>query len=271
MYDQLEAKLHDLFWAAEGQSEELALIEDFLQQYPGTALELGSGSGRLLTPLLEKGYLIEGLDNSHDMLQLCREKTEASDPVLHQAGIENFQTGSTYGAITIPAFTLQLIEPEQISSVLNNIYQHLHPGGGLYLSIFIPWAEITGELEEGAWYLDQEATTPEGNNARCYTSFEVRRISQILSREHRYEIVDDKNKVLDKSTNAQKLTWYWQREMALLLKHAGFTTQQVIGDFTPDLPCDDNCQVLTIIASRKPEDSDDFDILDSPEGLRNPS
>ena len=59
--------------------------------------------------------------------------------------------------------------------------------------------------------------------------------------------------------------------MALLLKHAGFTTQQVIGDFTPDLPCDDNCQVLTIIASRKPEDSDVFDILDSPEGLRNPS
>ena len=85
MYDQLEAKLHDLFWAAEGQSEELALIEDFLQQYPGTALELGSGSGRLLTPLLEKGYLIEGLDNSHDMLQLCREKTEAFEPVLHQA------------------------------------------------------------------------------------------------------------------------------------------------------------------------------------------
>ena len=54
MYDQLEAKLHDLFWAAEGQSEELALIEEFLQQYAGTALELGCGSGRLLTPLLNR-------------------------------------------------------------------------------------------------------------------------------------------------------------------------------------------------------------------------
>ena len=44
------------------------------------------------------------------------------------------------------------------------------PGGGLYLSTFIPWAEITGELEEGSWYLDQEATTPEGNQrALLYT------------------------------------------------------------------------------------------------------
>ena len=271
MYDQLEAKLHDLFWAAEGQSEELALIEDFLQRYPGTALELGCGSGRLLTPLLGKGYLLEGLDNSHDMLQLCQDNTAAFEPILHQASIEKFHTGSTYGAVTIPAFTLQLIDPEQISSVLANIHQHLHPGGGLYLSTFIPWAEITGELEEGSWYLDQEATTPEGNSARCYTSFEIRRISQILSREHRYEIVDDKNKVLEKSTSVQQLTWFWQREMALLLQHAGFTIQQVIGDFTPYLPCDDNCQVLSIIASRNPDNLDDSGDPRDLQGLENPN
>jgi SAM-dependent methyltransferase len=253
MYDQLEAQLHDLFWAAEGQNEELSLIENFLQQYPGTALELGCGSGRLLTPLLETGYLVEGLDNSEIMLQLCKERSQKYDPVLHRANIEDFRTGSIYGAITVPAFTLQLIKPEQISSVLNNIHQHLHPGGGLYFSIFIPWAEITGELEEDRWYLDQEAMTPDGHSARCYTRFQIRRISQALSRDHRYEIVAQDNELLEQSESSQILTWYWQREMALLLENAGFTIQQVIGDFDAELPCDDNCQILTVIASKNEE------------------
>lgn len=250
MYDELEARLHDLFWAAEGQNEELSLIENFLQQYPGTALELGCGSGRLLTPLLEKGYLIEGLDNSEIMLQLCKDRSQKYDPVLHRANIEDFRTGSIYGAITVPAFTLQLIKPEQISSVLNNIHQHLHPGGGLYFSTFIPWAEITGELEEDLWYLDQETMTPDGHSARCYTRFQIRRISQVLSRDHRYEIVAQDNELLEQSESSQMLTWYWQREMALLLENAGFTIQQVIGDFDAELPCDDNCQILTVIASK---------------------
>lgn len=250
MYDELEARLHDLFWAAEGQNEELSLIENFLQQYPGTALELGCGSGRLLTPLLEKGYLIEGLDNSEIMLQLCKDRSQKYDPVLHRANIEDFRTGSIYGAITVPAFTLQLIKPEQISSVLNNIHQHLHPGGGLYFSTFIPWAEITGELDEDLWYLDQETMTPDGHSARCYTRFQIRRISQVLSRDHRYEIVAQDNELLEQSESSQMLTWYWQREMALLLENAGFTIQQVIGDFDAELPCDDNCQILTVIASK---------------------
>ena len=250
MYDQLEAKLHDLFWAAEGQSEELSLIEDFLKRYPETALELGCGSGRLMSALLAKGYLIEGLDKSKDMLQLCRDGIDEDDPVLHHADIEDFQTGSVYGAITVPAFTLQLIEPEKISSVLSNIHQHLHPGAGLYLSVFIPWAEITGELDEDVWFLDQEATTPDGNSARCYTRFQIRRISQILTRDHRYEIVGKDNALLEQSESTQILTWYWQREMALLLKNAGFTIQQVIGDFDAELPCDDNFQILTVIASK---------------------
>ena len=249
MYAQLEASLHDLFWAAEGKNAELPLIEKFLQQYPGSALELGCGSGRLLLPLLEKGYLLEGLDNSDDMLKLCREKTGDLDPVLHQAGIEDFQTGVIYGAIIIPAFTLQLLPQDKLSAALANIHQHIQPGGGFYLTTFIPWAEITGDLEEGRWFLDQETTMPGGHIARCHTRFEIQRLSQKLTREHRYEIVSADAQILETSTSKHALTWYWPREMNRLLQHAGFTVQQVIGNFTADSPCDDNSQIVTVFAS----------------------
>lgn len=251
MYDQLEAKLHDIFWASEGPSAELDLVEAFLKEYSGTALELGCGSGRLLAPLLKKGYLIEGLDNSMDMLQLCQENTQAFEPLLHHASMENFATGSLYNAITIPAFSLQLIPSDQLSKTLKNIQQHLHPGGGLYLTIFIPWAEITGELEEGTWFLDQEVTMPNEKKARCHTRFRIKRIAQSLEREHRYDIIDANENVLETSGSSQQLTWFWQREIDLLLQQAGFLTERIIGDFSLGIPCDDNSQILTIIA-RKP-------------------
>jgi len=253
MYDQLEAKLHDLFWASEGPSAELDLIEAFLKQYPGTALELGCGSGRLLAPLLKKGYLIEGLDNSNDMLQLCREKTKAFEPYLHQASMENFATGSLYNAITIPAFSLQLVSYEQLSKTLTNIQQHLHPGGGFYCTIFIPWAEITGDLEEDAWFIDQEIAMPDGEKAQCHTRFQIKRMSQLLIREHRYEILDANHKVLESSLSTQQLTWFWQREIVLLLEQSGFSVERIIGDFSTDGLCDDNSQILTIIGRKQTE------------------
>jgi len=254
MYDDLEATLHDTFWAAEGVSAELPLLANFLRQYSGTALELGCGSGRLLLPLLNDGYLMEGLDNSEDMLSLCRKQAGDLNPVLHQAGMEDFQTGSLYGAITLPAFTLQLLPYDKILPTFSNMLQHLHPGGGLYFTTFIPWAEITGELEEGEWFLDQEAPLPNGNTARCHTRFHIMRLSQKLIREHRYEILSADKKVLKTSESTHHLTWYWPREIREILQQAGFTIEQTIGDFDSDHPCDDNSQIITIIASRSPEE-----------------
>jgi SAM-dependent methyltransferase len=258
MYNELEARLHDLFWAAEGQSEELPLLENFLRQYPETSLELGCGSGRLLLPLMAEGYLIEGLDNSEEMLKLCREHAgelnPLLDPVLHHASIEDFQVGALYGSIIIPAFTLQLVYREKISASLLNIHQHLHPGGGLYLTLFIPWAEITGDLEEDSWFLDQEAAMPDGNLARCHTSYEIKRLSQQLSRDHRYEIVSQEKGIIETSTSTPQLYRYWRREIEMLRHHLVFSVQEIIGDFTANAPCDDNSQIMTVIATRDPDE-----------------
>jgi SAM-dependent methyltransferase len=251
MYSHLEATLHDLFWSAEGSSAELPLIKDFLEKFPGAALELGCGSGRLLLPLRHDGYLIEGLDNSQDMLNLCRQQPDGEDVMLYHAGMENFETGAMYGAITIPAFTLQLIPIETIPGVLENIHRHLHPDGGLYLTTFIPWAEITGELEDDHWYLDQEAPLPDGNTAKCHTRFQIKRLSQQLTREHRYEIVDPKGTALETSESVHNLTWFWPREITMMLHHAGFDIEKIITDFDAEAPFDDDGQIITVIASRR--------------------
>ena len=184
------------------------------------------------------------------MLNLCREHDTGYLPVLHQSDILDFNAGATYSAITIPAFTLQLLPYAELPAILENIRRHLHPDGGLYITLFIPWAEITGELEEGAEFLDHETYFPDGRSARCHTRFEIRRISQQLIREHRYELCSKEDKVIETSTSTHNLTWLWPREVIKLLTETGFSIQQMIGDFKIDEPCDEDSQMVTLFAKR---------------------
>ena len=46
------------------------LMAAFLEKHPGPALEIGSGSGRLMFPLVQMGLDVEGLELSPDMLAL---------------------------------------------------------------------------------------------------------------------------------------------------------------------------------------------------------
>ena len=245
MYNGLEARLHDTFWQQEEPSAELNLLEKFLQKHPGTALELGCGSGRLLLNLIKKGFFIEGLDNSTEMLASCQKNAHDLSPTLHLADISNFNTRTTYSAITIPAFTLQFIPPDQLPIVLQNIQNHLHPGGGLYITTFIPWAEITGELEEDIWYPDHETALDDSTIASCETRFLIKRISQQLQREHRYKITDKSGKTLESSTSNHLLHWLWPNELTRILNQAGFSITQTIGDFESNQTCDENAHIIT--------------------------
>ena len=119
MYQSLEAELHDVFWDAEGPAAELPLLKKFLRRHPGKALEVGCGSGRLLLPLLKEGFQIEGLDNAPEMIALCETaaKDQGLSPSLHTCDLFALPPGTLYQAITIPAFTLQLL-PNPIAAVM---------------------------------------------------------------------------------------------------------------------------------------------------------
>ena len=74
MYEKLEARLHDVFWEAEAPGVELDLIQQHLSGSKGRCLEIGCGSGRILLPLLDAGYLVDGVDVSQDMLELLKQR-----------------------------------------------------------------------------------------------------------------------------------------------------------------------------------------------------
>jgi SAM-dependent methyltransferase len=247
-YISLEAFLHDIFWDAEGEAAELPLLLDFLRAHPGDSLEIGCGSGRLLLPLLEAGHTVEGLELSRDMLNLCRQNSfvRKLHPVLHHGDMTTFDPGRRYTSILVPAFTLQLAENP--AAALARFATLLEPRGSLYLTTFLPFAEIDGELPENEWYPDHEAELPDGRHAAVHTFHTLDLPHRILRREHRYAIISPGGEILETHESDQTLRWFDRNDLEALLQAAGFTIRTVIADFDPAEQVSPDTQILTVHA-----------------------
>jgi len=253
MYLSLEAELHDVFWNAEGPPAELPWIEAFLQKHPGRALDVGCGSGRLLFPLLEKGFEVEGLELSPDMLAIAR--ATAADrglsPALHAGDMTAFASPEPYRALLVPAFTLQLA-PDP-AAALANFHRLLSPGGGLYLTVFRPDAELAGELPEHEWYPDYECVLPGGKIGLVETRHTLDRSRRLLHREHRHAIVSATGEWEREHLSRQTVRWFDERELHAQLCAAGFGGFEAVAEFESPVrfpATRDSPQILTVTCRR---------------------
>lgn len=249
-YTSLEALLHDAFWAEEGEPAELQLLYEMLREFPGPSLEVGCGSGRLLLPLLQKGYDVEGLELSSEMLDLCCKAAADLElaPILYEADMGTFDPGKTYQSVLVPAFTLQLAADP--AAALAHLRGLLVPGGVIYLSVFIPMAELHRELPEGEWYDDHGASLPDGRSATVQTRHKLDRKARVLQREHRYRLLAADGAVEAEHESTQTIRWFTARQLSGMLAKAGFEPLQAIADFDPEFPVDEESQIITVLARK---------------------
>lgn len=205
-------------------------MADFLERHPGKSLEIGSGSGRLLLPLIEQGYAVEGLELSPDMVRLCQEDADARglDVTVHQADMCTWDDGRKFSALLAPAFTLQLASDPV--ATLRHWHGLLEKGGGLYLTLFMPYAELLGDLPENEWYEDHTAPLPDGRTAALHSRHRLDREKQIVHRDHRYSISGDARV----HESGQTLRWFEHGQTVALLKRAGFRVTAAFLDFDPE-------------------------------------
>jgi SAM-dependent methyltransferase len=231
-YLSLEAELHDAFWEAEDDGSEVRLMADFLKKFPGPALEVGSGSGRLMFPLLRMGFEVEGLELSADMLALGNVRAEqlGVHPVVHAGDMTCWRGSRHYASLLAPAFTLQLsANPEE---TLRHWHGLLENHGGIYLTVFMPYAELLGDLPENQWYPDHQVTLADGREGRLETRHRLDRNRQLLHREHRYSLSGDPPVSHE---SRQTIRWIEHTEMLALLERTGFRLNRFFLDFDPGL------------------------------------
>ena len=182
------------------------------------------------------------------MLALCREKAAARglSPQLHASDLAGFAAPHPYRAALLPAFTFQLL-PDP-AAALASLHRLLAPGGLLYLTVFLPFAELDGELPENEWYLDHELDLDPDRRAVVHTRHRLDRADQVLHREHRYQL-QEPGRVLE-HLSRQTVRWFTPVQLHRLLTDAGFSPDRAVGDFDEDVPVDDDAQILTVVALR---------------------
>lgn len=131
-YKKLHAEWYVLISAQKDHSDEVDFWARSIEASGQPALELGSGTGRVLVPLLERGFEIVGIDTSEDMMARCLAACEAKGlkPELYEQSMLDFDLPREFGLIFLDSAGLGLfVADEDIHATFERVMAHLKPEG----------------------------------------------------------------------------------------------------------------------------------------------
>ena len=131
-------------------------IDFYIRQVPSETagvLELGCGTGRVLTQLVDHCGFIQGVDRSESMLEICREKLarrlipEARAKVL-LGDASSLKLQHRFDLITAPFRVFQNLESEsQVDGFFGTVQVHLSPDAKCIITAFRPNRERNALFE----------------------------------------------------------------------------------------------------------------------------
>lgn len=236
--------------------DDLQMVIDLAQEAGERALELGCGTGRVMLPLAGMGHRVTGVDNSPALLALARHKAERARLNAHVSLVEDdlrtfrLAQADFDFAYCVSNTLMHLTSQEDQLAVLVNAHRHLRPRGWLLIDLFNPdvvhLSQISG-LQELADAWDDEA-----RGVRvlkwCVRRLDLAR--QIQETLFIYEEIGPDGQSR-RHTLPFDLRFWWPSEGELLLKMAGFTVEEMWGDFD-GTPYDNGCERLIFLARKRP-------------------
>jgi len=211
------------------------LFLDVVRQYGEPVLDIGCGTGRIILDFLAQRIDIEGLDNSPEMLAICRTRSEklGLSPTLHQQRMETMDLPQKYRTILGPSSALQLVtDLDSARETLRRIFASLEPGGAFITPFAFAWRE--GEPLDTGWQLLFEKPRPgDGALVRSWTREWREPERQWWHTEQRFEVVLN-GKVIENEfqRRSPEGRWYSQAEAQQMFRDVGFTKIQCLHDFT---------------------------------------
>jgi ubiquinone/menaquinone biosynthesis C-methylase UbiE len=252
-YRGMLATTWDLFRGDTSLWEDRFFYLELIARSGQPVLDVGCGTGRLLLDYLAQGLDVDGVDNSPEMLALCRAKAQSLglNPPLFEQWMEALDLPRRYRTILVPSSSFQLmIDPETATRAMERFYAHLEPGGALAMPFMLLWqpGEPTQQTE---WTLTGEKTRPEdGAVVRRWSRsrYDVER--QLEHTEDRYEAVLDGQVVAAEHHQRSPATRGYTQEQAVeLYRAAGFSGIEVCSGFTRQ-PASQADPLFTVVGKR---------------------
>jgi ubiquinone/menaquinone biosynthesis C-methylase UbiE len=235
-YHGLMAETWDLFRGDTSEWEDRFFLLECIEKFGQPVLDVGCGTGRLTLDYLAQGIDIDGVDNSPEMLEICRQKAQAQglSPQIYEQWMETLVLPRQYRTILVPSSSFQLLlDEEKARQAMERFYAHLLPGGALVMPFMLLW-KPGDPLETGAWELSAEKTRPsDGALFRKWSRARYDLEAQLEHTEDRYQKLVHGHVVLEEYHLRTPATrWYTQAQAAELYRKAGFKQVDVLHGFS---------------------------------------
>lgn len=252
-YHGLVAETWDLFRGDTSNWEDRFFYLEAIQEYGQPVLDVGCGTGRLLLDFIAQGIDMDGVDNSPEMLALCRQKagSQGLNPTLYQQYMESLDLPRRYQTILVPSSSFLLVlDVAKAQEAMRRFYAHLLPGGVLVMPFMILWKEGDPIAHEEWKLTGEEIRSTDGALARRWSRAWYDVESQLEHTEERYELTLDGRVIASELHRQSPATrWYTQAQAERLYLDAGFNILRLLSGFTfqPAAPDD---EVFTIIGQK---------------------
>jgi SAM-dependent methyltransferase len=229
------------WWAEfkEPEEDELAFYRGAIERFGEPALDLACGVGRLLLPLLEAGFDVDGVDASTDMLAQAQRLAEVRrlSPSLTAQPMHDLDLPRRYRTIFIcDSFGIGVSRQNDLLA-LRRAFDHLEPGGALVLSHDLPYGD--SETDWLAWLhgggAEPEPWPERGERRRSSDGDEL----ELLFRERSFDRLMQQgvrevrarrwqgDELLEQEDHAIMLSAYFAQEILLMLRTVGFTEIEI--------------------------------------------
>jgi ubiquinone/menaquinone biosynthesis C-methylase UbiE len=234
-YRGLQASTWDLSRGDTSTWSDRLFYRDAVRQYGQPVLDVGCGTGRILLDFLAQGIDIDGIDDSPEMLSICRQKANTLKlrDTTRQQKMEALDLPRSYRTILIPSSSFQLLtDATTARAAMRRLYAHLDHGGALVTAFGFGWRP--GDPLDTGWKLKFENRRAEDGavvSAWEHTWHEPE--LQLWHEEERFEVKLDgqiiQTECLQRSPGGR---WYTQEQAVGLLKEAGFADVQMYSGFS---------------------------------------
>ena len=208
---------------------------DIVQRFGQPVLDIGCGTGRILLDFLGQGIDIDGVDDSPEMLNLCRAKAAEARlrPQLYQQKMEALDVARRYRTVLIPSSSFQLLtNPETARTAMSRFYKHMCDGGALVTAFGFGWRD--GDPLDTGWKPKFEKHRPEdGAIVRAWERTWYEPEHQLWHEEERFQVELDGQIIASEHLRCSPGgRWYTQDQAVKLLKDGGFGEVQLFSGFS---------------------------------------
>lgn len=139
---------------------ELAFYRDRLVEHGTPGIELMSGSGRFLAPLLVEGFDVDGVDASADMLAAAEQRCTGLPLTQYGQALDRLDLPRRYAFAFCGGGSFGLIVRDgEVAAALARIRDHLVPGGVLLLEVETPLRARSSGAWSGRWWRRPDGAT----------------------------------------------------------------------------------------------------------------